>query len=139
MSHITEVRTVLKDGQAIEDAAKALGVDLSQNAKPRYYGSTYGGSESKPCDYVLKLPGKYDLGLKKSADGTYAFVCDNELLSGSYGQNDASRKFLGEDASRFRQEYAAAVAMRAAKRKAGVSAFRTNREDGAIVITLRGT
>lgn len=137
MSHITEVKTLIKDAQAIEDAAKKLDCKLDTNAQPRYYGSAYGGRESKSCDYVLRLPGKYDLGLKKNAGGTYDFVADNELFSGSFGRDDASRRFLGEDASRFRQEYAASVAMRAARRK-NVSVFRSQREDGAVVITLRG-
>ena len=139
MSHICTVQCEIKDLAAAEEAAKALGCTVEHGTKPRYYGTQFqgGGGESKPCDLVVKLPGKYDLGIFKKDDGTYSFMCDNELLSGSFGRNDAGRTLMGENAGRFRQEYAAAVAMKAARKK-GIAAFRKVREDGNVVITLRG-
>ncbi len=129
--------TEIKDIKAAEDAAKALGCSVEHDTKPRYYGSAYGGSESKSCDLVIKMPGKYDLGLKKNAAGAYDFVCDNELLAGSFGRSDKSRQLLGDNAARFKQEYAAAVAMRLGAKK-NVATFRKVRADGAVVVTLRG-
>lgn len=137
MSHITTVQCEIKDLAAAEEAAKALGCSVEHGTKPRYWGTTYGGgSEAKACDLVVKLPGKYDLGIIAKEDGTYSFMCDNELLAGSFGRNDAGRTLMGENAGRFRQEYAAAVAMKAARKK-GIPAFRKVREDGNVVITLR--
>lgn len=137
MSHIATVTTEIKDLKAAEDAAKALGCQVEHGTKPRYYGTSFGGHESKPCDLVIKLPGKYDLGLKKNAQGTYDFVCDNELLSGSFGRSDQSRQLLGDNAARFKQEYAAAVAMRLGAKR-NVATFRKVRDDGAVVVVLRG-
>jgi hypothetical protein len=131
------VKCEIKDLAAAEEAAKALGCTVEHGTKPRYYGTSYGGSEAKTCDLVVKLPGKYDLGLFKNPDETYSFMSDNELMSGSFGRNDAGRVLLGENAGKFRQEYAAAVAMKAARKK-GIAAFRKVREDGNVVITLRG-
>ena len=130
MSHLTTVKTQIKDMSAAADAAKELGCQFTKGGRVRYYYST------QDADYVLHLPGKYDLGFKLQEDGTYSFLCDNELLSGSFGRNDASRVHLGDNAGRFRQEYAAAVAMRAARKK-GLSAFRKTREDGHVVVTVR--
>jgi hypothetical protein len=138
MSHICTVQAEIRDLGAAEEAAKALGCTVEHGTKPRYWGSMYGGGvESKSCDLVVKLPGKYDLGIFKKADGTYGFMGDNELFSGSFGRNDAGRVLLGDNAGKFRQEYAAAVAMKAARKK-GIAAFRKVREDGNVVITLRG-
>jgi hypothetical protein len=131
MSHLTTVKTQIKDMIAAADAAKELGCQFTKGGRVRYYYST------SDADYVLHLPGKYDLGFKKESDGTYSFVCDNELLSGSFGRNDASRVHLGEDAQRFRQSYASHVVQRAARRK-GVSAFATKRDDGCVIVNLRG-
>jgi hypothetical protein len=137
MSHIATVKCEIKDLAAAEEAAKALGCIVEHGTKPRYWGTQYGnGGEAKVCDLVVKLPGKYDLGLFKNADETYSFMSDNELMSGSLGRNDAGRVLLGENAGKFRQEYAAAVAMKAARKK-GIPAFRKVREDGNVVITLR--
>lgn len=127
----------VKDLAAAEEAARAMGCLVEHNTKPRYYGTSWGGSEANTCDLVIKLPGKYDLGLFKKADGSYSFMCDNELLSGSFGKNDAGRVLMGENAGKFKQEYAASVALKAARKK-GVSAFRKVREDGYVVVSLRG-
>lgn len=136
MSHITQIACEVKDLAAAEEAAKALGCTVEHGTKPRYWGTQFNGDEAKNCDLVVKLPGKYDLGLLKKEDGSYTFVADNELFSGPFGRNDAGRQLMGDNAGRFRQEYAAAVAMKAARKK-GISAFRKVREDGNVVITLR--
>lgn len=66
---------------------------------PRYYGTGYGRREAGVCDVVIKLPGKYDLGLKADGTGTYVYECDSELLSGSFGLNDTGRRLLGDNAA----------------------------------------
>jgi Protein of unknown function (DUF1257) len=77
---------------------------------------------SPVCEYVLKLHGRYDLGLKKQADGTYSFVADEELIGGKsgtdgFGRADAGRKILGEDCRRLKQEYAFYLLQAEARRK----------------------
>src|ERR687892_701427 len=105
MSHLTTVQTEFRDPEAIKAAAKALGIEVVANAKARFY---MGFSDT--CDLVLKLPGRYDLGLKRNDTGTYSFVCDEELLGGrygsdGYGRSDAGRKAIGEEGRRLKQEY----------------------------------
>ena len=78
MSHTTTIRSVgIRDTQAIEQAVsklKAAGVqvELKTNCKPRMFYDNQG----EVCEYVLGLAGKYDVGLKKQADGTFAPMFD---------------------------------------------------------------
>jgi len=134
MSHLTTVKSVLKDEECIRAAAKEIGVDVIERAAPRFYFS--GSERDVMCDLVLKLPGRYDLGLKRNAENAFDFVCDNELLSGNFGRGSEGRQLLGEQAGRLKQEYAVAVAMKQARLK-GTSATRTVRDDGYVVVSLR--
>jgi hypothetical protein len=78
---------------------------VNEQVKPRYYYSQaqfagragYSTNESEVCDYVVELPGKYDLGIKQNPDGTWKLVCDGELLSGNYGRGSEGRKIVGEN------------------------------------------
>lgn len=94
MSHIIEKTCTITDMAALKLAAQKLGVQVKFNAMPRYY---FNGGESKVCEIVLCLPGKYDLGIKRYNDGHYGFVCDSELLAGSYGAQSEGRKIVGDD------------------------------------------
>jgi Protein of unknown function (DUF1257) len=137
LSHLCHVQTQLKDPKALEAAAKALGVELVQNATARFYFGV-----SPVCEYVLKLPGRYDLGLKKQADGTYSFVADEELIGGrsgtdGYGRADPGRKILGEDCRRLKQEYAYAILAAEARRK-GRQIQRQELPNGQIRVIMQG-
>jgi hypothetical protein len=106
MSQIIEVRPEerITDIEALKSAAKDLKLELTEKGPVRYY---YGAQEA---DYVLKLPGKYDLGFIKQGDGTYQFLADNELIGGragtdGYGRGDAGRKVLGENCQNLYQRY----------------------------------
>lgn len=106
MSQIIEVQPEerITDIEALKSAAKDLGLELQEKGQVRYY---YG---AKSADYVLKLPGKYDLGFIKHTDGSYQFLADNELVGGrsgtdGYGRGDAGRKVLGENCQNLYQRY----------------------------------
>lgn len=145
MSHLTTVETQIEHPDAIRLAAETLGVQLQVDAIPRfYYGVRAATSEAaraiaereaQVCDFVLVLPGAYDLGLKRQADGRYAFVCDSELLSGRYGQADPGRQLLGDHGSRFLQEYAAATATLWAQGQ-GYAVDRTLLASGDVELTV---
>lgn len=110
MSHIFKEQAdpSIVDPVYIRRACEILGVELLENTTPRYYYTASGGREAPVCDFVLKLPGKYDLGLRRKADGSFEYVCDNELLRGNFGMNDPSRKLLGDNAQRLVQTYSMA-------------------------------
>ncbi|GJL53109.1 MAG: hypothetical protein NPIRA02_02410 [Nitrospirales bacterium] len=133
MSHLTTIKSQIKFPDAILHAAQVLGVSVVQRAKARFY-SGY----SEPCDYVLQLPGRYDLGLKLMPDGTFHFVCDEEVLSDTENiRNGDALRILGKRGGRFLQEYQAAVALKQA-RKAGLTYHRTSLSDGTLQIRLTG-
>jgi phage tail tube protein FII len=100
MSHIVKTTAEIKSREQLERALSSLGWTVNEHATPRYYytGTGVYGHESEVCDYVVELPGKYDLGIKQNPDGTWKFVCDSELLRGNYGRSSQGRAIVGEEA-----------------------------------------
>lgn len=137
MSHLTTVSTTFRDPEAIKAAAKALGVEVVANAKARFYSGLSGD-----CDLVLKLKGRYDLGLRRNDKGTYEFICDEELIGGrhgtdGYGRGDPGRALIGEEGKRLKQEYAFQVLAAEARRK-GRTIRRENLANGAVRVVMQG-
>jgi len=112
MSHIVRVECSVTDLGLLKSAASRLGLVVEENGVPRYFGSAHGGRESQACELVILLPGKYDLGVKRRPDGAYEWICDGELLAGSYGRDDAGRALLGEGAEHLMTAYAQAAVER---------------------------
>jgi hypothetical protein len=137
ISHLTTVVTQFRDPAAIKAAAKALGIEVVENAKARFFMGM-----SQTCDLVLKLPGRYDLGMLRQPNGTYSFVCDEELIGGKYGtdgfgRGDAGRKLIGEEGRRLKQEYALAILQAEARRKGRT--LRTEQlKNGSIRVVMSG-
>ena len=104
MSHIVQKVCEVEDLSLLITAAEKLGLETKLHRRPRYYGTVSGGTESKLCDLVILLPGKYDLGVHRDGE-TYQWVCDSELLSGSYGLQDLGRRLLGENAENLMTAY----------------------------------
>jgi hypothetical protein len=132
MSHIVTSKSEIKNLSYVVSACERLGLAYETNAMPRYYGSMYGGRESRDCDLVIKLPGKYDLGIQADGKGGYSFVCDNELLSGSFGLHDAGRQLLGDNAGLLMLTYNE-VKTEDALMMAGISFTKSVDETGATV------
>lgn len=100
MSHIVRTTANIENLDQLRRAALLLGVPIVEQAVPRYYYTGAGGNlgnEAEVCDLVLKLPGRYDLGVKIE-NGKARFVCDSELLRGEYGRASQGRQIVGEDA-----------------------------------------
>ncbi len=71
MSHFTEIKTQIKDIEALRSARKEMGLTVLQNAEARgYYENKTKG------DYVIRLKGPYDIALNKQADGTFGLTSD---------------------------------------------------------------
>jgi hypothetical protein len=137
MSHITQVKTDIKDIEALTAAAAALGLVVQRDAVPRYFATSWGGTESIRCEYMIQLPGKYDLGFKMQDDGSYKLVCDNELLSGGYGANDPGRKLLGDNIENLRHHYTVErTRLMARKRGLALQQVGERRADGSVVLRI---
>jgi hypothetical protein len=67
MSHITKINLIVKDLDAMDKAAKRLGLELVRNQK------TFKGWTEGRCDHALRVVGApvgtYEIGLKQRADG----------------------------------------------------------------------
>ena len=71
MSHFTEIKTQIKDIEALRLACREMGLTLLQNTEARGY------SEDKTKgDYVIRLKGPYDIALNQQPDGTYGLTSD---------------------------------------------------------------
>lgn len=121
MSHIVKVEIEVKDPDAIRAACKDLGYELSSNDRARgYNNSTF------EADYVMRLPGPYDVGFVKAGDG-YDLKCD--LYQGHV------ENALGKNLNRFRQAYATQKTLIEARRK-GYSARQVTQDDGSVQIRI---
>jgi hypothetical protein len=71
MSHFTEIKTQIKDVEALRLACQEMGLTLLQNAEARgYYENKTKG------DYVIRLKGPYDIAMNKQPDGTFGLTAD---------------------------------------------------------------
>jgi hypothetical protein len=131
MSHLSIVSTTIRDIQALKEAAKALGLELKTGGQVRGYG----GERYKETDYMIELPGPFDLGFRKQANGTYTMECDGGLMQGWYN-SEAGMTKIGRNAGRLKQEYAYAILQAEARRK-GRTVQRQN-VDGKIRVTMTG-
>ena len=140
MSHTTTLKGLaIKDVSAIRAAVAELktsgvNVELLTEAKPRMYYADqhrrdggYGHNEGTTA-FVLKLPGRYDVGLDLKQDGTYnpvfdEFAGDVAASLGALGVTPAESRGFGymTEASgkyaigRFLQGYAKHAAINAAQ------------------------
>jgi hypothetical protein len=126
MSHVTKLAgVVITDIGAVRAAvaelnSQGVSVEIAENQKPRVHG--YDSVEK--CDFVLKLKGAYDVGLKKNKEGNYEPVLD--VYQGHVGKYLAptcpvpgtrayqSQEHTQHEIGRFLQLYAKHAAMNAA-------------------------
>ena len=124
MSHFTEIKTQIKDIEALRSAVQELGLTLLQNAEARgYYDNKTKG------DYVIKLKGPYDIALNKQADGTYGITSD--LWDGHV------EKEVGKGYGKLLQLYGVHKTTLEARKK-GLSVLRRPQQNGSIKLVLMG-
>jgi hypothetical protein len=124
MSHFTEIKTQIKDIEALRLACAELGLTLLQNTEARgYYENRTKG------DYVVQLKGPYDIAANKQQDGTFGLTAD--LWQGHV------EKEVGQNYGKLLQLYGVHKATIEARKK-GLSVLRRQQQDGAIKLVLMG-
>ncbi len=124
MSHFTEIKTQIKDIEALRLAVQEMGLTLLQNAGARgYYENKTKG------DFVIRLKGPYDIALNKQPDGSYALTAD--LWQGHV------EKEVGQKYGKLLQLYGVHKASIEARKK-GLSVLRRPQQNGAIKLVLMG-
>ncbi len=122
MSHFTEIKTQIKDIEALRSACQEMGLTLLQNAEaPGYYENRTKG------DYVIRLKGPYDIALNKQPDGTFGLTAD---LWNGHIENE-----VGQGYGKLLQLYGVHKAMREARKK-GHLVRRSLQKDGAIKLVM---
>jgi len=125
MSHWTRVQTQLVDLEIIKAALAQLDSGIEVLEK----GSVRGHSHTN-CDYVIRLRGHYDVGLKRMAGiGVQPF----QLVWDEYGQH--VERELGQGCEKLLQTYAEIKLTRDA-RKQGMRVSKTKGKDGTIHLTV---
>src|ERR1039457_5181597 len=124
MSHFTEIKTQIKDIEAIRSACQEMGLTLLQNADARgYYENKTKG------DYVIKLKGPYDIALNKQPGCTFGLTAD--LWQGHV------EKEVGQGYGKLLQLYGVHKATIEARKK-GLSVLRRQQQNGSIKLVLMG-
>lgn len=119
MSHFTKITAEIKDLEALTFAAKKMGFNVQANGMCRYYY----GAERK--EFVIKLPGQYDVALNKAGD--------HYDIEADFFQNHVSR-YIGQDGNLLMQKYAVEKArIEAFKNGLGVT---EKNENGLTTLTL---
>lgn len=124
ISHFTEIKTQIKDIEALRLASQELGVSLVPNTKARgYYDKKTKG------EFVIELKGPYDIALNQQPDGTYGLTAD--LWQGHVEQE------VGKGYGKLIQLYGVHKASIEARKK-GLSVLRRQQPNGAIKLVLMG-
>ena len=126
MSHFTEIKTQIKDIEALRSACQELGLTLLQNADARgYYENKTKG------DYVVQLKGPYDIAVEPSAEKDGSFGLTTDWWDGHVA------KEVGAGFGRLLQFYGVHKTLREAHAR-GLRATRRTEADGSILLTLEG-
>jgi hypothetical protein len=124
MSHFTEIKTQIKDIEALGLAVQEMGLTLLQNAEARgYYENKTKG------DYVSRLKGPYDIALNQQPDGTFGLTSD--LWNGHVEME------VGQNYGKLLQLYGVHKATIEARKK-GLSVLRRQQQNGSIKLVLMG-
>ncbi len=122
MSHFTEIKTQIKDIEALRSACVEMGLTLLQNAEARgYYENKTKG------DYVIRLKGPYDVAVNRQPDGTFG-------LTGDFWNGHVENE-VGPGYGKLLQLYGVHKAMREARKK-GHLVRRSQQKDGAIKLVI---
>ena len=124
MSHFTEIKTQIRDIEALGLACTEMGLSLIPNAEARGYAKqrTHG-------DHVIRLEGPYDIAVNRQPDRTFGLTTD--WWAGHV------EKEVGKDYGRLLQLYGVHKATLEARRK-GLSVQRQSQSNGNIKLVLLG-
>jgi len=124
MSHFTEIKTQIRDIEALGLACTEMGLSLVPNAEARGYAKqqTHG-------EHVIRLKGPYDIAVNRQSDGRFGLTTD--WWAGHV------EKEVGKDYGRLLQLYGVHKTTLEARRK-GLSVQRQSQSNGNIKLVLLG-
>ncbi len=143
MSHVATVDVHITDLAALKTACGTLGLEFqSDQTTYRWYGHYLGGyplpegftpEELGRCDHAIRLsnsPHAYEVGVVRRRDGQPGYTLMYDAWHGGFGLEEV----IGAQACKLRQQYAAIVALKQA-RKQGFRVTQIINEEGFIQLT----
>lgn len=144
MSHVTQVSLRVKNLDALEEAAKQLGLELRRGQRTHAWWGSFVGDSTPPkgrdpkdygkCEHAIGRAGtkprsgssgEWEIGVVKALDGDGFDLMLDEF--GSSGERLMATSG-GHGLPKLRQEYAAAVAVAQARKKLAPKGFTVQRE-----------
>lgn len=129
------MKTVFNDVDALRAAVESFGLTLEEGGNCRFYQG------SPAVDYLVKFPGRYDVGFKRELDGTLSMVCDSELYKPTIynGQKSEAYAQWGEAFGKLTAEYNVNKITTHYRRKGWTVQRGETRADGSIkLVAQRG-
>ncbi len=141
MSHVATIEIDIKDINALDRAAKRLGMTLVQGQQTyKWYGRSVGdyplpqgfkAEDLGKCEHALVVDGAdkqtYEVGVVRRRDGRPGFVLQWDFFAKGYGLEAR----VGKDCQKLRQAYALEVAKMQAQRK-GFRVTEQMQADGSV-------
>ena len=125
MSHVCDIKTEIKDLEALAEAAKELGLELVRDQRTfKWYGRHVGDyplpagftvADMGKCDHAIRIPGNsgaYEIGVVKRRDGKPGYTLLYDFWAGGRGM---SAKCGGDQLPKLVQEYTAAAVKRSVR------------------------
>lgn len=145
MSHVAQIDLEIRDLEALEAAARSLGLELVRGRTAyRWYGRHVGDyplpagftkDDLGRCDHAIRIPGDdraYEIGVVRRRDGRPGYVLLWDCWQGGYGLEER----VGAGAARLKQAYALEAAKRAAWRAGHRVLGEIRKADGTIVLRI---
>lgn len=150
MSHVSTVELSITDLDALEAAAKELGLEMVRDKKTyKWYGrwvNDYHGEDAAyhhgispeeygKCSHVLRVPDQpsmYEIGLVQLPDGSYKIVFDH------WGSGVKLLEKIGVGGSLLRQGYVKHKAVQELQKKGFKLLKQENLAEGGLKLTLKG-
>ena len=150
MSHVVQIRTVLKDIEAVKLVCAELGLTFRENQNTYAWWGTSVGDYPLPtgfaakdlghCEHAIGVPGTpWEIGVVRCRNKDGSLAEGYTLLFDFYGDRGApiAKALGGTDAKLFVQRYGACKATLEARRK-GYLVQRTTQQNGTIRLTISG-
>ena len=133
MSHITTIKTQIKDLSALKEACLKLDLQLNEGqTKYKWWGST-----KKSCQHAINIPGSknsYEIGINEK-DGVYVLNYDPHM--GGYGIEERAGKKLAKLTEAYTQVVALKEASKFAQAQGWSVTHEFDKDTNETVIRLR--
>jgi len=133
MSHVTTIKTEIKDLDCLKNACKAIGLQFQENQKTHRFYSNQTGK----CDHAISVPNNkeaYEIGVVKDGD---KFSLNADFWNGGYGLE----KIAGRNCSNLVDEYTKISTIKQAKKFADAQGYfmseEFDEETNEVVLKLR--